>query len=791
MPGKHKPTLVAVILSILAGTAPAARAATDVWSAHIATGDWRTTIALYNSAEQPVSFRLEKFTPDGKQLESDQEFTAPARGWFELPAGELSFEGTAHLTSPGDLLVKKSYRYLNSHSECEFYLSSTTGTDWLVPNTVRDWFSWTGTAFMNSSDSPMEVELKAYRNQSEVGSLSVRLMPRQKFARLSHEIWPGVLYHDFDTVRIRAGGPIASPISITGDDGQDRHLFFTAQKVSSTADTWNVWTPHVATGDWQTSITLFNASNSDVTFKLERFGADGSTIGDPNDYTIAANSWFDVPASSLAFDGSAQLTSVNQLLVKLGYRYKDSRSVCEFFLPDHLSTNWVIPNSVRQWLGWTGLALVNEANAPIVITLKAQQEGVERASTTITLPARSKYTRLSDQIWSNLGYSDFDTIFVQAGAPIPPPISITGDTAQDRHLFFTSQETPVEKLPWPHQWPGISQSEYNNLVQGLWIINNFGQYQASEDQSTVYFHDGLDVVLDNGTKIYAVDSGYVKAVDTGTEYYYSLTIGDTPGNLPGSGWSYTHINHIQFRVGDYVRKGDYIADIHFMGLAHVHLSRIYVDSGSWNDLRNVKVVVPDQYFNYVDTQPPAIETPFYYFRNNTNNLFQNTSPTTLSGDVDIVVGVRDPGEHAHSNYNFGDRLCVSKIDYRIQMDDGKEVFYQKSFDFSKIILGYEWSQTGRDRVQTVYKHYKIFHPVIDNNFWNKTFSYYILTNTDGMGGVGMIDPAAGNYCWQTAAVDSSGKAMFPDGLYRIAVTACDSAGNCSTATDEVRVQNGK
>lgn len=364
------------------------------------------------------------------------------------------------------------------------------------------------------------------------------------------------------------------------------------------------------------------------------------------------------------------------------------------------------------------------------------------------------------------------------------PRKITFDFDYDDHTYDII--LPEGKLPWPHQRPNMSQAEFDDLIKDLWIINNYGQYQASEDKSSVYFHDGLDIVLDNGTQLYAVESGYVKSIED-NQY---IIIEDTEGDNPGNGWMYAHVNNFQFQEGDYVSQGDYIADVFFEGLPHVHLGRIYLENGSWKDYTNINYIHPDKYFYYVDAEPPVIKKLFYFFQNNTDELLENTSPTVVWGEVDIVVGVRDPGEFAHSKTTgFGDRLCIARIEYEITSKSIQPV-RKKSFDFTKIIINnMEWP--GRERVFTVYKHYKIFHPVIDNTFWDKTFSYYVITNTDGTGEFGKVDISARDYAWNTAEVDVSGNPKFPDGLYSITITAYDFLGNYSRATDTVRVRNSK
>ena len=75
---------------------------------------------------------------------------------------------------------------------------------------------------------------------------------------------------------------------------------------------------------------------------------------------------------------------------------------------------------------------------------------------------------------------------------------------------------PTGKLPFPQHNPSFTSNQYNNMMSQLWIINNFGLYQGSEQVIYDYFHDGLDIVLDNGTLIYAVEAGYVRSVINST-----------------------------------------------------------------------------------------------------------------------------------------------------------------------------------------------------------------------------------------------------------------------------------
>jgi hypothetical protein len=354
---------------------------------------------------------------------------------------------------------------------------------------------------------------------------------------------------------------------------------------------------------------------------------------------------------------------------------------------------------------------------------------------------------------------------------------------------------PKGILPYPHHNPNFTQKEYDSLINNVIIINNFGLYQCGNHPGTAYFHDGLDFVLKKGTKIYAVESGYVKFIsESSNEFYRSIIIGDTKGDEPGNAWVYVHVNNFQVKNGDYVPQGTYIADVHFRGLDHVHLGRAYLSSGEWSNVQNLNYVQPDKYFIFPDTQPPVIENPFYYFSNNSDGIFLRDSLkgiTEISGEVDIVTGIREAGQYANTKdgngwiiKDFGDRLCISKIEYEIYKDNIL-LLSKKSFDFSK--LTFNFSKNGYKKVLVVYKYRPVIQPNVTS--WSRIFSYFIITNTDGTGDATEIKTSDSEYSWNTLQKDSSGNSLFPNGRYSIKVIAYDFKGNRAESTDFIEVNN--
>ncbi len=366
------------------------------------------------------------------------------------------------------------------------------------------------------------------------------------------------------------------------------------------------------------------------------------------------------------------------------------------------------------------------------------------------------------------------------------PIATGPPAIEQSFPIMYQAELPAVKLTYPLHDREISYQAYISLVRNLFIINNFGLYQCGDTENSCYFHDGLDFVLDNGTPIFALKAGTVRS-DIGTSpYYRTLVIEDT--DEPGFGWSYTHIYHIVVDPGTVVSQGQYLGRVNFGGLDHIHLSRCKLrEGGSWNRFEDLINIYPDNYFTFIDDTRPIMKTPFHYFHNASDSIFTSAGLVdTISGEVDIVVSMRDGGLYAGgligTSY-WGDRLAVRDISYRI-LKDGEEILSRPSFDFTKLEFVFhrdKWEET-----LTVFKHGDVLDQ--DAGSFNMFHSHYIITNArDNL--QGRINPEDESLSWNTLEMDAAGQALYPNGLYQVEVTAHDSNGNETQKVDEVYIEN--
>ncbi len=393
-----------------------------------------------------------------------------------------------------------------------------------------------------------------------------------------------------------------------------------------------------------------------------------------------------------------------------------------------------------------------------------------------------------------LGCSEGGNPVQEPEPPVPPdPPTVPAEPPVYR------VSPPAGKLPWPQHNPAWAQEQYDAMLAGVWVVNNYGLYQGGTDRSSLYLHDGLDVALPNGTPIYAVESGTVRANVGGNEFYRSLVVEDD--DEPGYAWGYTHVYNFRVQPGQKVHRGTLLAFVNFQGLEHIHLDRLRLrPGGSWETWGDMDHLQPDTFFVYRDVEPPAFEGRLRYVRNETDSAFLAAGAdgiVTVSGDVDVVAGLRDPGEWARSKVPFGgqdtygDRNAPNRVEYEVAAPGGAVLLRATTFDLSRLVLPREPQNGGRVmQVLTLYKHYESVRPEgppVGN--YNRKFNFYVVTNTAGSARAGGLDPADRDHAWRTAERGADGRPRFPNGDYVVTVRAYDFKGNVASQSETVRVRN--
>lgn len=337
-----------------------------------------------------------------------------------------------------------------------------------------------------------------------------------------------------------------------------------------------------------------------------------------------------------------------------------------------------------------------------------------------------------------------------SGAPQPPP----------------APRAPVAKpLPWP--FPGNQQDQS--------IFNN---YQQATD---IYIHCGLDFIHPAGTPVTVVDSGYVAAIYTNysgwiTHYFFIVT----PQKRGNEGWCYTHLDPrtFTFKEGDFVSQGQRLGSLvdfsvgNQPGVAHLHLHYVRFTRDASGKVNVHSLIDPLYFFDWKDTEPPVFQ-PLRFVREGALQQFQADAAgaVTVNGRVDILAAIADGAFPGHMG-NLGVPVVMLSI------SDGTHTM-------QKLVVDHRGDVGDETQVKPLYLTYDEKKAFFDPDSFPR-YQMLRVTKTDGDG---RITPRDAGECWDTAARDSSGRSVWPDGQYSVNVYAWDIAGNRAVVGAIVQVRN--
>ncbi len=282
----------------------------------------------------------------------------------------------------------------------------------------------------------------------------------------------------------------------------------------------NYYIDHVAEENWTTSITVYNDGPDDLTFDLQRWDNSGTTLTTMSAVSVPANSSTTLTNADFGYNGTAMVVTPSQatLVVKLSYRYQDSHSLCEFFLPqEHLAGHWMLPNPYQTHFDWFGVAVANFTGTTANVTLKAWHNGTVVGTATKAVSAHTKLVDVSSGFWSGINYADVDMVTMDSDVNIPAPVSITGNTEQDRHVFFLA-ENEVDPCPGTEKVyviPHVAESNWTTLITAF---NN-----GDSAQSFTFSSWNGDGTADVTARVVSVPAHGRAVLSAGTDFVYSGT----------------------------------------------------------------------------------------------------------------------------------------------------------------------------------------------------------------------------------------------------------------------------
>jgi hypothetical protein len=317
--------------------------------------------------------------------------------------------------------------------------------------------------------------------------------------------------------------------------------------------------------------------------------------------------------------------------------------------------------------------------------------------------------------------------------------------------------------------------DYGIVAQPFPIGNSYGEIQ--QYGGSPYLHPGVDFLGGDYANVFAVHSGYIKAIlTTGGSAYWRIGISNENTSAESEGYLYAHLNQnsIPYMVGDQVQVGDLLGTLYpwgFSDFTHIHFARIISSgstwSGNWWTTDNPLVDV----INIEDTTAPIFENAYgsnlFAFRTEGGTYLD---PDDLMGEIDIIAKCHDI---ANSTW----RIDVWDMRFKLHpaSNPGWTIYERFSFAYDMPLDTYITGSYDNMVLYTIYSRDPYCYSIGDYSTRNY---YHIITNSDGDSIITEYD--------QYENLDTS---QFPDGEYILEVIARDCSLNEASASMTITFEN--
>jgi murein DD-endopeptidase MepM/ murein hydrolase activator NlpD len=320
--------------------------------------------------------------------------------------------------------------------------------------------------------------------------------------------------------------------------------------------------------------------------------------------------------------------------------------------------------------------------------------------------------------------------------PIPTSTAAAPATAQQSERASASYGWPVKPFDQQHPVRG-SFGDPRSIFRGAPTVGGL-----MHSQCACSYHQGIDIAAPDGTPVYAVRDGVVRTV---TPDWVEVDSGG------GSSFQYWHIG-AAVHVGDRVRAQQDVLGHILKGSKHVHLTELA-------EGKAVNPLAPGHIGPYVDGTTPAVDAISFRSSDTGPELL----PEYVHGSVELVAAASDtPPLPVPGQWN-GLPVTPAKLTYRIASFPQGHVIVPETvaMDVSRALPATSdmWHTYARGT------HMNMVQMGVHRYWYNPGVYLFKLTPQR----------------WDSHQLE--------DGVYRLVVTAWDTAGNHSTASQVFQVHN--
>jgi len=374
--------LIGIIILLLSVSGQAK----TLYGSHLTGGtNWVNRISVFNNGETIVDDVIVKiYNEEGTLISNEIYSVDPFSSRILVLTGFTEFVQTEYEdllsinphgtftveTESEKIAVKLSFQFEDRESISEFFLNGTLAFEYLLPNTVVDHFDWLGMVVFNTYNAPIDVTFVAYKDGLVVGDSTIVIDPLTKWVGLSTHMWDGLEYSNLDQIRIVSDYLIPTPFTISGNNEQDRHLFFNGVATKTFQGFYTITASAGSNGSISPSGSIDVAEEENQSFSITANSGysildvvvDGRSIGVVSSYT------FDNVTANHTIYATFKTYVPDQYTITVnsgpgGSTDKDGDNTVN--AGDDLTIT-ALPNQYNQFISWSGSASGNIN--PLVLT---------------------------------------------------------------------------------------------------------------------------------------------------------------------------------------------------------------------------------------------------------------------------------------------------------------------------------------------------------------------------------------------------------------------------------------